>query len=128
MGNRAKGPKHKLSKLHKRKNSLWLCYQKIHRVYCPALKENVYFTKLGWNHLVERKNRPTREYFRRLEVLPCARKVVELSRTCQGKHINPKDGIEYVNLIAVIAGITIKVTITRIGKGRFTFFSVRRLL
>jgi len=128
MGNRKKGLRHKRSKLNKRKDLIWQKYHRIRRVFCPALKHWVYFSKLGWNHLVERKKRSTPEYFRRLDVLPYAEKIVRSSNTCQARHINPKDGIEYVNFIAVSSGMTIKVTITRIGNGKFTFFSVRRLL
>lgn len=128
MGNRKKGLKHKKSKLNKKKNLLWQKYHRVRRVFCPALNHWVYFSKLGWNHLVERKKRSTPEYFRRLEVLPHAEKIVRTSSTYQARHINPNDGIEYVNFIAVRAGMTIKVTITRVKNGKFTFFSVRRLV
>jgi hypothetical protein len=128
MGNRKRGLRHKRSKLNKRKNLIWQNYQRVKKVYSPALRHSVYFSKLGWNHLVERKKRTTPEYFRRLEVLPYAKDIVKTSTTYQARHINPKDGIEYINFVAVKSGITIKVTVTRIKSGKFTFFSIRRLV
>ena len=114
----------KKSKLQRKKSLLLNKYNNWKKVKCPALNAHVHFTRLGWDHLVERKKRNKKEYLRRLEMIPYARKIIKKSTTLQSQNWNK--GIQYTNLIAVMGGITIKVTITRKGK-KYTFFSIRRL-
>jgi hypothetical protein len=125
MGNRIKGLKAKKGKVGKKKSKLKGIYLRWGKVYCPALNNSVHFTHLGWNHLVERKKRSKIEYIKRLEILPYAKKVISVSTTIQSR--DTKDNIEYTNLVAVVNGMTIKITITRTGR-KFTFFSVRRVV
>lgn len=96
-------------------------------MFCPALKEPVHFTRLGWNHLVERKRRTKVEYFRRLEALPLAKSIIQKSTTTQSRNFN--NGIEYVNLVSFesVRNAAYKVTLTRTGR-RYTFFSIRRVV
>lgn len=54
-------------------------------IFCPALKEKVHFTLLGWNHITKprSRSRTTKDMYRRLKLLPYAKAIVEKSTTIQ---------------------------------------------
>lgn len=56
------------------------------RCYCPALKEYVIISLLGWNHLTGQsgaKKRVWNDVYRRLKLLTCAKEIIEKSTTVQ---------------------------------------------
>lgn len=76
--------------------------------FCPAFKECVKITWLGWNHLVGNKNNKNRSWndtYRRLKLLCLAKEVIEESTTVQ--NIIKKNGKIYFILEAMKL-ITIK--------------------
>lgn len=50
---------------------------------CPAFKEKVYITNLGWNHIVKHPRRLLVDKIIRLKKLPLARDVLETATTYQ---------------------------------------------
>ena len=74
---------HKKSKLDKKKAKYFSMYMSWGEVFCPALKANVLFTRMGWNHICETKWRTGPEQGRRLEILPLSKKLIGLTTTIQ---------------------------------------------
>ena len=50
---------------------------------CPAFKEKVYITEIGWKHIAKHPRRTLVDKLIRLRKLPLARKVLETSNTFQ---------------------------------------------
>ena len=66
------------------------------KCYCPALKEHVVISLLGWNHLTGQsgsKKRTWNDTYRRLKLLVFAKEIIEKSTTIQ--NIIKKDDIIY---------------------------------
>ena len=64
------------------------------KCYCPALKENVYFSTRGWNHIVGNKGSKKRSWndvYRRLKLLPFAREIISESTTIQNVETRGND-------------------------------------
>ena len=56
------------------------------KCYCPALKENIVISLLGWNHVTGQsgaKKRSWNDVYRRLKLLTFAKEVIEKSTTIQ---------------------------------------------
>jgi len=82
-----------MTSLAQLKDEMWVFYSRWRKTgsYCPALKRNVRVSLMGWNHLVGQsgnKKRSTGDVFRRLNLLPHARDVIEMSHTIQNKKKN----------------------------------------
>lgn len=92
---------------------------------CPALKEPVYATRSGWNHLVEAKKRTRVEQVRRLQALPLAKKMLETTTTYQEHRVGEDKVTHYFAFSGYIGGKKIKVVVRSKGfEGKKYFLSV----
>ena len=101
--------------------------------YCPALKEKIIISTLGWHHITGQsgaKKRTWNDIYRRLKLLPLAKEIINCSTTIQ--NITLKDGITYY-ILEAIKLITIdktknwtkvRVIIIESDKQKKTFLSV----
>jgi|SRR3989338_8749291 len=95
-------------------------------VYCPAFKENVYFTLLGWNHIVgnSKKHRSQSDVYRRLKLLPLAKDIISRSGTIQSiKVVNnitmyALDSIETIEVNGVKVTTKIRVIVLQTKSGK----------
>lgn len=100
-------------------------------VYCPALKDKVYFTLAGWNHLVGNygKHRSVSDIYRRLKLLPLAKDIIAKAgtlqnvRTVKGNTYYGLDSIETIDINGVTKITKVRVIImdTKTGK---KFYSI----
>lgn len=96
--------------------------------YCPAFNENISFSSAGWNHIIgnKSKKRHPRDVYRRLEVLPLAKVIIETSSTIQD--IRYTYGIIFYSLDAVLInrGLLkkVRVVLKEDKQGNKIFFSV----
>lgn len=119
------GKGHKKSLLAREQARAWKFYQAWRQTgsTSPAFNgEQIYITRLGWNHLVDpRKRRNQKEKIRRFRALPLAKKIIEISTTFQELR---RDGdISYWAFVATIGGQQIKVVLSARGKKK-QFLSV----
>lgn len=117
-------------------------YKKLKKIYCPCLKEYIYFTSDGFHHLrydVVGKERTVKEQIYKLQLIPLIipvikkakeinkykRKKVKISR----KKKSPKKKVEYWSLVEVVGkqSVKIKVILRKVGDGRIIFWSVMKL-
>ncbi len=106
-------------------------------VFCPALNEDVFFTLLGWNHLVgnESKHRHPKDVFRRLKLLPLAEKIlvkagtIQSIRTVKGQVMYGLDSIESIEINGnqVLTKVRVIVVDTKTGK-KFLSIMDRKML
>lgn len=108
-------------------------YDSIVSVYCPILKETVYFTSDGFNHLIFESNRQRRivgEQYMKLMCLDHAPVVVSNSqkstKRITRKKVNGKwKNVEQFKLVfEVEAGKKIRVVIEKRGSGKCIFWSI----
>lgn len=117
-------------------------YSTVGKVWSPVLKEEVYFSADGFNHLIYKGARTERDrasQILRFKLLPLAAKLVTISTTHQEfeesikefevkkfkKRIRQSKVVRYWGLIAIIENRKIKVIIRRIGdNGNLRFWSV----
>lgn len=62
-------------------------YKNIEKVYCPYFKDNIYFTRTGFEHLYFKNKfraRNEKDQKMRVRLLPIAVKIIKLSNTLQG--------------------------------------------
>ncbi len=112
------------SKIQTVKNKYLAQYQLWKKVYCHALKADVYFTNWGWGHLAqETKKRTDVEAEARLKLLPLAKHLIETTTTIQAKRF--QDFHNYYEFNALIGGIKLVVIVIE-NKKQFNFLSVRR--
>ncbi len=115
----------KKSKYSKTENKWRSYYKKWGKLgsFSPALKEKIFVTRYGWNHLVNPKKRRSKlEKIRRFESLPLAKKLLETATTYQEHRY--ADGINYYAFVAEIGGRRIKVVVSSKGKGSKIFLSI----
>lgn len=75
-----------MSKTDKQKWWNFYCQWRKEKCYCPALKENVGISLLGWYHLTGQngaKKRSWNDVFRRMQLLRFAREIILESTTVQ---------------------------------------------
>ena len=73
------------------------------KTYCPALKSYIRISLKGWNHLVgnaKYKKRTYSDVYRRLKLLPQAKKIIKTSTTIQ--NIFLKNNKKYYALEAIL--------------------------
>ena len=117
-------------------------YSSTHTVLSPALKELVYFTAEGFNHIIFKGSRSERErpsQIMRFKLFPRAVQLIELSTTYQEyeeaikefevkshKHkVLKTKTVKYWGIIAIINGRKIKVILRKIGdNGQLHFWSI----
>lgn len=100
-------------------------------VYSPALKEKVYFTLAGWNHIVGNygKHRSVNDIYRRLKLLPLAKDIISRAgtiqsvRTVKGVTSYGLDSIETINVNGVNKVTKVRVVIVNTKTGK-KFFSI----
>ena len=107
-------------------------YKSIKKVYCPVLKEDVYFTSKGFYHLTypSGKMRPIKEQMYKLGLLPLlipviknARKIEEYKKSfIKGKEVESWVLRETVGRQKTLT----KVVLKRVGTGKITFLSVMK--
>jgi hypothetical protein len=95
-------------------------------IFCPAFKERVHFTLLGWNHLVGNnvKHRSVRDVYRRLKLLPLAKEIIAKSGTIQtfriinGVTTYGLDSIEtiFINGVSIVVKVRVVIIDTKSGK------------
>jgi len=90
---------------------------------CPAFNgEIIQITRAGWNHLLFSPKRDSAEMFRRLDLLPCARRIIESAR--EVKEYRRDGEVEYWSLERIVKGRKIRVIIRSVKGGPKQFFSV----
>lgn len=123
----AMGKRHKRSKLEIAQRRAWRFYQSWREEggsFSPALKNQVFVTRLGWDHLLNpRKRRTTADKIRRLDALPLAKKVLEVSTTYQERRVDTMRGITYWGFVANMDGKQVKVVVSAKNKKKY-FLSV----
>lgn len=87
------------------KDEAWKFYNKWrkHKTYCPALKCYVRISLKGWRHIsgaTGDKKRNLYDTYRRLKLLPYAKRIIEESHTVQ--NITTKRRIKYYVLEAMV--------------------------
>ena len=103
------------------------------KCYCPAFKEKVIISTLGWHHITGQsgaKKRTWNDIYRRLKLLPLAKEIINSSTTIQ--NITTKSNTTYYILEAIkIVTINktkvwtkIRVIIIESDKQKKTFLSV----
>lgn len=121
------GAGHKRSKLEIAQRRAWRFYRGWRDEggsFSPALKDQVFVTRLGWDHLLNpRKRRTTAEKIRRLDTLPLARKLLEVSTTHQERRVDKTRGITYWGFVANMDGKQLKVVVSAKNKKKY-FLSV----
>lgn len=120
------GKKHKRSTLEITQKCAWKFYQTWRQTgsYNPALREQILVTRLGWDHLLNpRKRRTKAEKIRRLNALPLAKKLLEISTTHQEHRVDKDKGISYWAFVATMDGRQIKVVVSARNKKKY-FLSV----
>lgn len=112
-------------------------YDTIKNIYCPFMKEVVYFNNKGFFHAThtgDKSFRPRSDSVRRLNLLPhiydCIKGCVEFEndpRVTPKNHPNNKQGkeiIEYELRHGVNKHFQVVVVLKRIGNGRLYYWSV----
>ena len=103
------------------------------KTYSPALKKNIRVSLQGWYHITgERglKKRGLKDAYRRMKLLPYAKRIVKRSTTIQD--FQERGGVTYYALEAVVSvrekGINqprrVKVVLKQDKKGNLIFYSV----
>jgi hypothetical protein len=114
------GPHHKKSDIQKKKEHYFRLYQSWKKIYCPALKSDVYFTLYGWKHIFEDKFRTGKEQIRRMDILPLARNLINISTTIQNTRFHK--GRNHYEFQAEIGGMNIRAIVFD-NLGKYTFKS-----
>lgn len=105
-------------------------YKSIGRVYSPALKDYVYFTSEGFQHLTHKSNRiarPIKEQYLKLSLLSFVVEAVTctLSIAALRKYTDQKFNMEmYALRYKINREDAIRVIIKRVNKGSYKFLSV----
>jgi len=117
-------------------------YYKINSVFSPALKQRVFFSADGFNHIIFQNSRSERDrssQILRFSLIPLAVKLIMTSSTFQEyeeifkevtikkykRKIKEQKIVKYWGLIAIIDNRKIKVVIRKIGdNGALHFWSI----
>ncbi len=128
-----------LSNYEKLKGDVQSFYNNIHKVFSPALSQDIYFNSEGFNHIIFKGSRSERErpsQMLRFKLLHLAVKLVKLSTTHQEfeetlkefevkshkKRIRKSKPVKYWGIIAIINSRKIKVILRQIGDGGMIHF------
>lgn len=80
------------------------------KTYCPAFKEEVLVTRIGWHHLVGSRFRTKAEKIKRFKALPLAKKLIKTASIFQ--EYRYYRGIHYFAIVAEMDGAKIKVILS----------------
>src|SRR4030042_4967173 len=95
----------KISKIRKVKQDAWEFYDLWRKAgsYSPAFKKKIRISLLGWRHITGAtgaKKRTFSDTYRRLKLLPYARRIIETSTTIQ--NITVKGGRKFYAIEAMV--------------------------
>ncbi len=95
-----------------------MIYKSWKKVYCPFLKADVFFTRWGWNHIVQKMGRTGKEQLHRLRKLQFVPHIIKTSHKVseEGMH----GSYRTVILMGNVGIIKIKVVIYK--KVRYCYF------
>lgn len=107
------------------------------QIFCPAFNEKVYFTLLGWNHIVgnDKRHRSQSDVHRRLKLLPLAKTIISKAGTVQsirivsGTNMYGLDSVETIEIngINVVTKVRVVSVDTKSGK-KFLSIMDRKLM
>lgn len=105
-------PKRRQNQYSKVKTWAKTYYQKwrLETTFCPAFKQNVLITRIGWHHLVGSRFRTKAEKIRRFKALPLAKKLIKTATTYQEHRY--RHGIHFYSLVAEMDGRRIKIILS----------------
>lgn len=109
-------------------------YKGLKPVYCPALRDTVFFLSGGFNHLIRKNNHNPRSTEEQFLKLSCLKYVVEVIANC-ARVSETRNGyrnvrgvtkrvVRYELIHKVAANVRIRVILERVGSGRLTFLSI----
>ena len=109
-------------------------YKTIGKIYCPALKEDVFFTSKGFHHLIypSGKMRPIKEQMYKLGLLPLAIPVIKSAKKIyQYEKSFIKDlgkEVEFWTLREIVGKqkTLTRVILRKMGTGNIIFFSIMK--
>ncbi len=108
-------------------------YKRINKVFCPALNDYVYFTSIGFWHLLYKSTREPRskdEKILRLNFLSYVKKVIvgcgEVTRVRESETLikGKFKNVTYYQLVHLVFMKKVRVIIKRVGNGKLHFLSV----
>jgi len=109
-------------------------YKKIKKIYCPALKEDIFFTSKGFHHLIYPggRMRPIKEQMYKLGLLPLvipaiknAKKIYKYEKSFI-KDLGKETEFWILKEIVGQQKTLIKVILRKIGTGKIIFLSVMK--
>lgn len=131
-----------LSNYEKLKENARNFYNNIHKIFSPALNQDIHFNSEGFNHIIFKCSRSERErhsQILRFKLLHLAVKLIKISTTHQEfeetlkefevkshkKKIRKSKAVRYWGIIAIIDSRKIKVILRQIGdNGTIHFWSI----
>ncbi|MBR3180452.1 hypothetical protein IKF57_02935 [Candidatus Saccharibacteria bacterium] len=100
-------------------------YSKIERIWCPILKNYVYFRSDGRLHLIykgNRKKRPASEQFYKLKLFDFAVEVIKNPK--QLKSRRQINGIDYIAIVGAVDNEMVRVIVRKTKNGSYKYYSV----
>ncbi|NTU46672.1 hypothetical protein HGA88_03520 [Candidatus Roizmanbacteria bacterium] len=116
-------------------------YQTLKPTYCPALKDTIFFTSEGFNHLLyknARRERLLQDQHMRYKLIPFVTELIALSHTVQDsdeatiqteikikkRRVLQTKKVQYWGFLAIIQKYRFKVVVKKQGNGKIIFWSV----
>lgn len=100
-------------------------YKEIKSIFCPYLKQEVFFTSKGFSHLIWKKGSSKRdetEIVLRMKSLKYLKEIIGCSGTLQ--EYEEIEGKIYFAFIAIVDKKKFKVVVSRVKDGRHVFVSI----
>lgn len=97
-----------------------LLYFSWQHIYCPALNQDVFFTRKGWDHIISKEGRTKQEKLRRIRVLPKAKQLLSITTTIQEMRF--QFGYQHYGFVGYMGGEKIKVVIAE-SNGTYFFWT-----
>jgi len=109
-------------------------YKNIKKIYCPVLKQNVFFTSKGFHHLIypSGRMRPIKEQMYKLGLLPLAIPVIKNAKKIHKykksfiKDLGKEAGFWVLKETVGQQKILTKVILRRVGTGKIIFLSIMK--
>ncbi len=99
----------KKTELETYKEKSFKIYKSWKKIYSPALKADVLFTRWGWNHIVQKRGRTGKEQLYRLRKLQFVPLVIKSSQCITEER--RQEGFRTFMLMSMVGSIRIKVVI-----------------
>jgi hypothetical protein len=130
-----------MSKYKDEKSQAEHYYKQLKPIFCKALKAEIHFNRLGFQHIIHKKGRHIRESWiqvERFKLLPVAVRLVELTTTYQeyqaelvkmkieqmGEPVCRNKEVIHWGLIAILDKKKVKVILRKVGNGNIHFWSI----